>query len=207
VPADFTDKAGVTDEGLHNLEGVLRQLERTAGQVGDDGQVSVAHVMSTLGARSFGPLLLVPGLIGISPIGAIPGLPAVMALIVFIVAAQILVGMDHAWLPAALLRRSMAGKKLRQVCNAVAPYARFVDRFLRPRFDPLTRGPFLRIVAALVLIVALVTPVIEIVPLAGIVPNAAIVAFGLALTAHDGIWALIATLITGGTFYLLLAAI
>ena len=90
---------------------------------------------------------------------------------------------------------------------AVAPYARFVDRFLRPRFDLLTRGAFLRVIAALVLIVALVTPVIEIVPLAGIVPNAAIVAFGLALTAHDGIWALIATLITGGTFYLLFAAI
>jgi hypothetical protein len=53
----------------------------------------------------------------------------------------------------------------------------------------------------------MVTPVIELVPLAGIVQNAAIVAFGLALTAHDGIWALIATLITGGTFYLLFSAI
>ena len=185
----------------------MRELERTASKVGDEGQVSVTHVMSTLGARSFGPLLLVPGLIGLSPIGAIPGLPAVMALIVFIVAAQILFGMDHAWLPAALMRRSMEGKKLRQVCKAVAPYARLVDRFLRPRFDQLTRGPFLRVIAAFVLIVALVTPVIEIVPLAGIVPNAAIVAFALALTAHDGIWALIATLITGGTFYLLFAAI
>jgi hypothetical protein len=207
VPAEGAHEQGVSEEDLHNLEGVLRQLERTASDVGDEGQVSVADVMSTLGARSFGPLLLVPGLIGVSPIGAIPGLPAVMALIVLIVAAQILIGMDHAWLPAALLRRSMEGKRLRQVCNAVAPYARFVDRLLRPRFDPLTRGPFLRIIAALVLIVALVTPVIELVPLAGIVPNAAIVAFGLALTAHDGIWALIATLITGGTFYLLLAAI
>ncbi len=185
----------------------MRQLEQIAREVGDDGQVSVAHVMSTLGARSFGPLLLVPGLIGLSPIGAIPGLPAVMALIVLIVSAQILIGMDHAWLPGALMRRSMAGSRLRKVCNAVAPYARFIDRLLRPRFDPLTRGLFLRIIAALVLIVAFVTPVIEIVPLAGIVPNAAIVAFGLALTAHDGIWALIATLITGGTFYLLFAAI
>ena len=207
MPADLTDKAGVPEEGLHNLEGVLRQLERTAGQVGDQGQVSVAHVMATLGARSFGPLLLVPGLIGISPIGAIPGLPAVMSLIVFIVAAQILIGMDHAWLPGTLMRRSMEGKRLQQACKAVRPYARPIDRFLQPRFDQFTRGPFLRVIAALVLIVALVTPVIELVPLAGIVPNAAIVAFGLALTAHDGVWALIATLITGGTFYLLFAVI
>jgi hypothetical protein len=54
-------------------------------------------------------------------------------------------------------------------------------------------------------LVAAVTPIIEIVPLAGIVPNAAIVAFGLAITAHDGLAALIATLITGGSFYLLFA--
>jgi hypothetical protein len=207
VPVEPGSEVGVPEENVHNLEGVLRQLERAASQVGDESQVSVARVMATLGARSFGPLLLVPGLIGISPIGAIPGLPAVMALIVFLVAAQMLIGMDHAWMPRALLRRSMAGKRLRQVCNAIAPTARFVDKFLQPRFTALTRGPFLFVIAALVLIVALVTPVIELVPLAGIVPNAAIVAFGLALTAHDGIWALIATLITGGTFYLLFSAI
>jgi hypothetical protein len=207
VPVNPDNDAGVPGDRVHNLESVLRQLEKAATQVGDQGEVSVGQVMATLGARSFGPLLLVPGLVGISPIGAIPGLPAVMALIVFLVAAQILIGMDHAWLPGALLRRSMAGTRLRKVCSAVAPTARFVDKLLRPRFTVLTRGPFLMVIAALVLIVAAVTPVIELVPLAGIVPNAAIVAFGLALTAHDGIWALIATLITGGTFYLLFAAI
>jgi hypothetical protein len=163
--------------------------------------------MATLGARSFGPLLLVPGLIGVSPIGAIPGLPAVMALIVMIVAAQMLIGMDHAWLPGALLRRSMAGKRLRQACNAIRPYTRFIDRLLLPRFALLTHGPFLFVIAALVLAVAIVTPIIELVPIAGIVPNAAIVAFGLALTAHDGLWALIATLITAGSFYLLFSVI
>ncbi len=192
---------------VHNLEGVLRQLERAASQVGDEGQVSVGHVMKTLGARSFGPLILVPGLIGVSPIGAIPGLPAVMALIVFLIAAQMLIGMDHAWLPGALLRRSMAGKRLRQACRAVRPTARLIDKLLWPRLTALTRRPFLFVIAALVVAVAVVTPVIELVPFAGIVPNAAIVAFGLALTAHDGIWALIATLTTGGSFYLLFSMI
>lgn len=194
-------------EEASNLVGVLCQLEAASNQVGDDGQVSVAQVMKTLGSRSFGPLLLVPGLIGISPIGAIPFLPAVMALIVFLVAVQILLGMDHVWLPGVLLRRSMAGKRLRQTCSAIRPTARFVDTLLRPRMTVFTRGPFLFVIAALVLAVAVVTPVIEVVPLAGIVPNAAIVAFGLALTADDGIWALIATLITGGSFYLLFLAI
>jgi hypothetical protein len=47
-------------------------------------------------------------------------------------------------------------------------------------------------------------PIIEIVPLAGIVPNAALTAFGLAVTAHDGLWALIAFLSTAASIYLLL---
>jgi len=207
VPVDPTDVEGVVEEEIHNLEGVLRQLQKAASQVGNEGQVSVAQVMATLGARSFGPLLLVPGLIGVSPIGAIPGLPAVMALIVLLVAAQMLIGMDHAWLPGALLRRSMAGKPLLQACHAIRPYAHFIDMLLRPRLTVLTRGPFLFVIAALVVAIAVVTPIIELVPLAGIVPNAAIVAFALALTAHDGVWALIATLITGGSFYLLFSVI
>jgi len=59
--------------------------------------------------------------------------------------------------------------------------------------------------AAQCFLVSIVTPVIEIVPLAGIVPNAAIVAFGLAITAHDGVWAILATAFTLGSFYLLLS--
>lgn len=192
---------------FHNLDGILRQLERAAAEAGDEGQVSVGLVMHTLGARSFGPLLLVPGLIGVSPIGAIPLLPAVMAAIVFLVSAQILIGMDHAWLPQTLLKRSMPGKRMHQACAAIRPYARFVDMLLYPRLTILTRGPFLFVIAFLCLTVAIVTPIIEIVPLAGIVPNAAIVAFGLALTAHDGLWALIASLITAGSFYLVFAVI
>ena len=207
VPAETGSETQTSDEEVHNLDGILRQLEKVSDEVGDDGQVSVGLVMATLGARSFGPLLLVPGLIGVSPIGAIPFLPAVMAAIVFLVSAQILIGMDHAWLPGPLLRRSMPGKRLRQATHAIRPYVRFVDRLLWPRYSFFTRGPFLYLIAFLCLVVAIVTPIIEIVPVAGIVPNAAIVAFGLALTAHDGVWALIAMLITGGSFYLLFTII
>jgi hypothetical protein len=206
VPDDARAEESAEQE-IHNLDGVLSQLEHASAEVGDEGQVSVARVMATLGPRSFGPLLLVPGLIGVSPIGAIPLLPAVMAAIVFLVSAQILIGMDHAWLPQTLLKRSMSGKRMRQACTVIRPYARLVDMLLFPRLTILTRGPFLFVIAFLCLSVAVVTPIIEIVPLAGIAPNAAIVAFGLAVTAHDGLWALIASLITAGSFYLLFAVI
>jgi hypothetical protein len=150
--------------------------------------------------------LLVPGLIGLSPIGAIPGVPGVMAVIVMIVATQILIGMDHAWLPDGLGRRSIEADRLRRVVNIIHPYARRFDDFLSPRLTLLTRGFFFYVLAALCLAVAIITPIIELVPLAGIVPNAAIVAYALAITAHDGLWALAAFLFTGGSLYLIAMA-
>jgi len=119
----------------HSLEDLVCQLDAICGEIGE-GRVTVAKVMKTLGHKSFGPLLLVPGLIGVSPIGAIPFLPGVMALIVLLVSGQILIGMDHAWLPGFLLRRSISARKLSAACRAVQPYARFVDRFVWPRLTP-----------------------------------------------------------------------
>lgn len=189
----------------HDLEHVL-DLLLMACDKDEDGRVSVAEAIEVIGNRSFGPLLLVPGLIGLSPIGAIPGVPGVMAIIVMFVAGQILVGRDHAWLPEALARRSIETARLRRVVNAIHPYARRVDDFLSPRFTGLTTGFFFYVLAALCLLVAVVTPVIELIPLAGIVPNAAIVAYGLAITAHDGLWALVAFLFSAASIYLILMA-
>ena len=168
--------------------------------------VSVKDVMETIGNRSFGPLLLVPGLIGLSPIGAIPGLPGIMAVIVILVAGQILLGWDHAWLPGFLMRRSMKTDRVKKGIGIIRPYARMVDRLIMPRLTLLTRGVFFYILAAACLLVAIVQPIIELVPLAGIVPNAAIVAFALAMMAHDGLWALIALAFTGASAYLIAMA-
>jgi len=189
----------------HDLERIV-DLLLVACDRSTDGRVSVRDAMRLIGNRSFGPLLLVPGLIGLSPIGAIPGVPGVMAVIVMFVATQILIGMDHAWLPDVLTRRSIDADRLRRVVNTIHPYARRFDDFLSPRFTFLTRGVFFYVLAALCLAVAIVTPVIELVPLAGIVPNAAIVAYALAITAHDGLWALAAFLFTGGSIYFIVMA-
>jgi hypothetical protein len=189
----------------HDLERVLDLLLLACDRC-TDGRVSVRDVMTLIGNRSFGPLLLVPGLIGLSPIGAIPGVPGVMAVIIMLVAGQILIGMDHAWLPDGLARRSIDAARLRRAVTAALPYARRVDNFLSPRLTLLTRGIFFYVLAALCLLVAIITPVIELVPLAGIVPYAAIVAYALAITAHDGVWALVALFFTGASIYLILMA-
>ena len=65
----------------------------------DQGRISVASFMTAIGSRSFGPLILVPSLIALSPVGAIPGLPAITSVIVVIFAVQMLLAQKHVWLP------------------------------------------------------------------------------------------------------------
>ena len=191
----------MAQEEPNDLQGVLAQL--AAACDASAGRVTVVDIQDALGQRSFGPLLLVPGLIGLSPIGAIPGVPGVMAVIEILIAGQILIGLKHFWLPPGIARRSIAADRLKRAIAAMQPYARFVDRFLYSRFTILARGPAVYLIALMCLLVALVMPIIELVPLAGIVPNAAIVAFALGLTAHDGLWTAFALLFTSGSFYLL----
>jgi hypothetical protein len=143
----------------------------------------------------------VPSLIALSPVGAIPGLPAITSVIVVIFAVQMLLAQKHVWLPRWLKERTIDGAKLAKGLGAFRPVARFVDHLLRPRLLFLTRGPFYYAIGAMILLVALVTPVLKIVPLGGILPNAALVALALALIAKDGVLALFAFAFTGASVF------
>lgn len=168
-------------------------------------RLTVHDVMTAIGEQSFGPLILVPALIGLSPIGAIPGVPAVTSAVIFLIAGQILLGLKHFWLPGFLARRNVEADALGRGVARLRSTARFVDRFVGLRLVFLTDGPALYVIAAACVLIALVTPVIELVPLAGIVPNAALAAFALAITARDGVWAILAFAFTAFTAWLLAA--
>jgi hypothetical protein len=188
----------------HDLENVIEGILEVTP---DQGRLSVADLMGAIGERSFGPLILVPSLIALSPVGAVPGLPAVTSAIVILLTVQMLLGHKHFWLPRWLRDRTIDGPKLEKGLKAFMPVARFVDHFLRPRMTYFTRGPGYYALAVMILIVAGVTPVLELVPLGGIPPNAALVAFALAIIAHDGLWALTAFVLTAGSALLLLGLV
>ena len=191
------------------LEDVLDRVIQLGHHNGEDeaahGRVSVANLMDKIGERSFGPLMLVPSLIALSPVGAIPGLPAVTSVVILLITGQILLGHPHFWIPAWLGARSVDAHRLESGLSKLQPAARFIDRFLlSARLTWLTTGPFFYAIALLCFLIALVTPILEIIPLGGIPPNAALVAFSLAITARDGLWALTAFAFSAGSVVLAL---
>jgi hypothetical protein len=125
------------DQEVATLE---QLLDRIGKATQDGGRVSLGAVLDVVGRRSFGPLLLLAGLVTLAPIiGDIPGVPTLMAVLVWLSAGQLLLRREHVWLPRWLLERSMAPDKLRQALKRLHAPARFIDRMLWPRLTMFTQ--------------------------------------------------------------------
>ena len=144
-------------------------------------------------SRSYGPFLLIPALIDISPVGGIPGLPTALGLIIIIVAAQMLFGRKHLWLPGFIERRSISAEKACRSTKKLRGLAKWLDRWFHGRLPYFTKGPFVRGAAIFCILLALTVPPLELLPFATTAPMAAIAAFGLALLVRDGLLMIIAT--------------
>lgn len=179
----------------------LEQLLDRIDDLADERErVSLDEVLDVVGRRSFGPILIVVGLAMVAPIiGDIPGVPTMLALIVLLVAAQLLLRRECFWLPSWLIERSVKGENVLKVLRWLRSPARFVDRFLERRLTHLAGGPATYVIGVVCILIALATPVMELVPFSANGAGAALTAFGLSLLAHDGLLALIAFLVTTAT--------
>lgn len=190
---------------IRDIEDLLDRL--TSASEGRE-RISVDFVLKTAGRRSFGSLLLLAGIILVSPLSGIPTVPTTIGVIVLLLTGQLLLGRSEFWMPRFLLRRSIARTRLDTGLRAVRPVARFVDRLLRPRLSFVTDGPGVYAIAAFCLLVAAVTPFLEILPFAASGAGAGLSFFGLALISHDGALAILtftvsiaAALVLAGFFW------
>ncbi|MGR3464213.1 exopolysaccharide biosynthesis protein [Limimaricola sp.] len=168
----------------HAVEDIL---DRLAQEGRDDDRATVGDVTGALGNRGFGPFLFVPALIEVSPIGGVPGVPTLLALIIALFAVQIVLGRDEMWLPGFLERRSVSGDKLCAAADKLRGIGRWLDRWFHGRLKALTGPKASRIAGIAVLLMCLTVPPLELVPFASTAPMAAIAAFGLAMTLRDGL--------------------
>ena len=181
--------AGHRDEA-GDLTGLIERIDETAEQ---EQEVTLEDVVQAAGVRSYGPMLVLGGLVILAPlIGDLPGIPTVVALVTLIVSAQMLIGRDEPWLPGWALRRRVDGERLRKVLRKLRKPSAWIDRLLRPRLRSMVEGRAQRVIAAACCVVALCTPALELVPFSANLAGGALLAFGLAVVSRDGLVALIA---------------
>ena len=191
MPMKETREATNLTELIHTME----RMER------ENAQVSVDDVVHAVGRRSFGPLLLLAGLITLAPIiGDIPGMPTLMAVLVLLTSSQLLVGRETFWLPKWLLKRSLSRQKFDKALHYMKKPAKWVDGLLGVRLAWMTGYIGIRVTAFACLLVALAMPPMEFIPFSANGAGLALTLFGLGLVARDGLMLALGFLLTGVTF-------
>lgn len=172
-------------------------IEDVAGAAQGDGRETVGDLIEALGHRGFGPLLFIFAMFELTPIGGVPGFPTMLAVILSLIAAQIVLGQNHLWLPDVLERRSVSDGALRKAVDALRPFGAWLDRWFGGRLEQLVRPVWQRIAAAVVIAHCATVPPLELIPFASSIPMLSIAMIGLAMTVRDGVLMLVA-LIWGG---------
>lgn len=183
-------------QGAEAILDDLSEAVRSRQDAGE-GRVSVGTILDGVRHRSYGPFLLVPAILELTPIGGIPGVPTAIALFLFLTAAQLLAGREHIWVPQFLEKRTVNEKKFEAAEQKLRPLARWLDRHTRERFRPLVRKPARKAAAIIVMLLCLTVPPLELIPFASSIPMATIALFGLALLVRDGLVMLLAFIATG----------
>jgi hypothetical protein len=165
--------------------------------------VTLGQLMHIMERRSFGAVILLLGIIAISPLTVVPGATWTVAAATLIFSAQLLFGMRHPWLPKALLNLKMPRDQLQTFVKASQKMAHTADKLTAPRLGFLTKPPFVIGVALLCIAAALITFPLGLIPLAPVLPGVAIVLMGIGLTARDGVFLVLSTLAIAGSVMLL----
>lgn len=192
-----------TEDGSpENLEEVVDQLSDKAEE--EDDTITVREALDAFEGRVFGPLLVLPALIVLTPpVGMIPFVPSIMAAVIVLISVQYLFGRTHPWLPDFIGARGVSQKKFLAAMDKGRPWAKWIDGFFGERFQFLVTGPMEHGIAAVCTVVALSMPASEFVPGLAAVPALAILILGLAITARDGLIGLVGFLVAaGGVGYL-----
>ncbi len=179
-------------------------LDAICGLADDETAVSVGDVVEAIGARGFGPVIFVTAMLGASPLGGIPLVPTLCAIILILIAVQILMGRRHFWLPDKIARRAVKQKTITNAVDRARPVADWMDRHFGRRLTALTGKPAQIAAACVVVGLGLIVPPLELVPFAAVIPLGAVALIGLAITLGDGVLMTVAFAASAGA---LLAAV
>ncbi|MFW5823941.1 MAG: exopolysaccharide biosynthesis protein [Marinobacter sp.] len=172
----------------HNLQDVLDRISQSISQ---EQSVTFGAILDTVGRRSYGPVLLTIGILLVSPLSAIPGVPTLSGVLVLFISSQMLILREGFWLPGWLVNRTLPSDKLMRGIRFLEPVAHYIDARLHARLVTVVRGPGSYLIGSVCMAIACAMPLMEIVPMSATAAGFTLAVFGLALVAMDGLLALL----------------
>lgn len=190
------------------LADVLDELSYNVNRNSAREGVKLGVLISAVGRRSYGPLLLLLGLFAISPATVLPFMTSIVAAVTLLVALQMAFGLKRPWLPKRMLEITVPRRSFFAFLDRARPMLDQIDGvWLRTRWTFLTVPLFVNLVALCVVGACLITFPLSLIPFAPVAPGVAIVMFGLGMTARDGVWLACGIVLTAAAFVLALPII
>ncbi|MDX2274919.1 MAG: exopolysaccharide biosynthesis protein [Hyphomonadaceae bacterium] len=182
----------VRDDPGRSFIGVLKQIDAAAGEEG----INVSGIVDRLDERAFGLLIL---LLAIPCL--VPGLPGaqIIAIPIFLLALQVMVGRREPWLPGWFMRAQVKKGWISSIAGFAEKRMRWSETLARPRWSIFASGIGERLIA-LVMALASVTIML---PITNTIPSLAITLMAIGLIQRDGLFALLGALIAAAWVTLL----
>ena len=168
IPTDTKNRA----PSSRVLDEVIRQAPA--------GYVTIGWLTSTLHRHSFGIIMLSLGLLATTPVGS-----TVPALILAIMAVQLIAGRAEPVFPHFIMTRRLPTKQLLWLCDRAIHVLKYLEKAVHPRW-PMTFEMAKRAVGVIVLLLTAVLLLMP-VPLSNVAPAAVISLISLAYVEEDGL--------------------
>ena len=179
---DGTILGGAILGGQTPLQAIFDHVEVVIG----DGQADLKYIIESFGHKALGPVMLLCGLFMLTPLGALPMVPAAFGLIIINFSLQRLLRRPTPWLPNILRKVKISAKNIKAVKRRTRPILAKIDARLHPRWPWLLAAPFQILAALIAIILSLLLIPLSAIPFAVCIPGFVLGLIGLGLTAHDG---------------------
>jgi hypothetical protein len=173
----------VPDPEQRDARGLSELLAEHARTVSSE-RVSLAAIADFLGTRSIGAWLLILALPMVLPVPA-PGISVLFGVPLMMISAQLALGRRRVWLPAFILRQSMARADYVALVARMQPAVERFERIVRPRALWLAND-WAKIPIGLICLVLAMIITLPI-PLGHVAPGSAICLLALGLMERDGV--------------------
>lgn len=159
-------------------------------------KVGLGEIVDTLGARGFGPLLVVLAAFLILPVGMVPGMPGIVGLFLILIGSRMAVGSTQLWLPARLRRVNLPGRLLVASVARAQPAVLWMRPLVAPRLPFLVDSHLmLRVIAIILMATGAVNILIGFVPGLPFLMSLHVLVLGIGLSSRDGVLGLIGYLL------------